>query len=343
MSTKAVKHIFKKTLSRDSTLFVQSLWARSMNKRLGDKTRLKNPYSPTFVHFFHEDIIEIWENERAVDWLLDYLVLINKRDGQFLSRILKEYLGLLQSIKKLRSRGTDLSKEELKRYLELIYEAALGASLFFYVGGDERNPKSIRQLAIKGRKLEDFFAVNDEFIKCYLVKSQKITKEQASLVLPEEVFGPISKAILSKRQKNLVLVDGKYLFLGSLNSFLRRHPEYIFNVDKKVHTGKNLKGQVAFPGIVQGFVRIVRKQKDLSKVGRGDIIISPMTTPDFMPAMRRAAAFVTDEGGITCHAAIIAREYKKPCVIGTKSGTTFFKDGDLAEVDANKGIVKIVK
>lgn len=62
--------------------------------------------------------------------------------------------------------------------------------------------------------------------------------------------------------------------------------------------------------------------------------------PAFMPAMKKAVAFVTDEGGITSHAAIIAREMKKPCIIGTKIATKVLRDGDLVEVDANKGIVR---
>jgi pyruvate,water dikinase len=67
-----------------------------------------------------------------------------------------------------------------------------------------------------------------------------------------------------------------------------------------------------------------------------------MTVPDLVSAMKRAAAIVTDEGGVTCHAAIISRELKKPCIIGTKVATKVFKDGDLVEVDANKGIVRII-
>ena len=68
-----------------------------------------------------------------------------------------------------------------------------------------------------------------------------------------------------------------------------------------------------------------------------------MTTPDYIPAMKKAAAFVTDEGGITCHAAIIAREMKKPCIVGTKIATQILHDGDLVEVDADKGVVRIIK
>ena len=81
----------------------------------------------------------------------------------------------------------------------------------------------------------------------------------------------------------------------------------------------------------------------MHKISVGDILVSPMTRPDFVPAMKKAVAFITDEGGITCHAAIVAREMKKPCIIGTKIATQLLKDGMEVEVDANKGIVKIIK
>lgn len=68
-----------------------------------------------------------------------------------------------------------------------------------------------------------------------------------------------------------------------------------------------------------------------------------MTTPDFVPAMKKAAAVITDEGGITCHAAIMSRELGIPCVIGTKIATKVLRDGDLVEVDAEKGVVRILK
>ena len=65
-----------------------------------------------------------------------------------------------------------------------------------------------------------------------------------------------------------------------------------------------------------------------------------MTRPDFLIAMEKAAAFVTDEGGLLCHAAIIAREMKKPCIIGTKNATKAFDDGDLVEVDGDDSVVR---
>lgn len=103
-----------------------------------------------------------------------------------------------------------------------------------------------------------------------------------------------------------------------------------------------LRGTIACRGKVSGKAKVVLTSAELDKVNQGDILITSMTTPDFVPAMQRAAAFVTNEGGITCHAAIISREMNKPCVIATKVATKTFKDGDTVEVDADEGIVKKV-
>ena len=76
---------------------------------------------------------------------------------------------------------------------------------------------------------------------------------------------------------------------------------------------------------------------------KGDVLVATMTKPDCVGAMKKAAAIITDEGGITCHAAIVARELGIPCIIGTKIATQVLRDGDEVEVDANKGTVTILK
>ena len=106
--------------------------------------------------------------------------------------------------------------------------------------------------------------------------------------------------------------------------------------------GEEIKGHCACSGTAKGKVKIINLKGDMSKMEKGDILVSVATNPDLVPAMEKAAAFVTDMGGITCHAAIVAREMEKPCVIGTKNATKVFKDGDLIEVDAEKGIVRKV-
>ena len=95
--------------------------------------------------------------------------------------------------------------------------------------------------------------------------------------------------------------------------------------------------------MAKGFVRLIFTEKDLNNFKEGEILVSPMTRPEFLSVMQKALAFVTDEGGITCHAAIIAREMKKPCIISTKIATQVLKDGDLVEVDADNGVVRILE
>jgi phosphohistidine swiveling domain-containing protein len=102
-------------------------------------------------------------------------------------------------------------------------------------------------------------------------------------------------------------------------------------------------GLVGSPGLVRGRARIILTNRDLIKVKTGDIMIAAMTRQDYTTGMRLAKAIVTDEGGMVCHAAITARELGKPCVVGTKVATQIFKDGDLIEVDANKGVIKLLR
>lgn len=101
-----------------------------------------------------------------------------------------------------------------------------------------------------------------------------------------------------------------------------------------------LNGSCACPGQAIGVVRIINLATEADKMNHGDILVSRATTPDIVAAMKKAAAIITDMGGITCHAAIVSRELGIPCVIGTKIATKVLKDGDRVEVDANKGIIK---
>ncbi len=104
-----------------------------------------------------------------------------------------------------------------------------------------------------------------------------------------------------------------------------------------------LHGQCGCRGHAQGPVKIVNVPADMAKMKPGDILVFVSTQPDLLPAMKKAAAFVTDQGGVTSHAAIVAREMGTPCVIATKIATQVLKDGDKVEVDADKGIVKILR
>lgn len=111
-------------------------------------------------------------------------------------------------------------------------------------------------------------------------------------------------------------------------------------------TDKNISlisGQIGSPGKVNGIATVVMNSRSKVKFPKGNILVTGMTTPDFIPLMKQAKAVVTDEGGMTCHAAIVSRELGIPCVIGTKIATKILKNGDRVEVDADKGIIKIIR
>lgn len=104
-----------------------------------------------------------------------------------------------------------------------------------------------------------------------------------------------------------------------------------------------ISGNVACKGLVRGKVKLVLSRKDFAKFETDEILVTSMTTPDFILLMKKAAAIVTNEGGLSSHAAIVSRELGVPCVIGTKIATKVFKDGDVVEVDANSGIIRLLK
>jgi pyruvate,water dikinase len=106
---------------------------------------------------------------------------------------------------------------------------------------------------------------------------------------------------------------------------------------------KEIQGQIGCPGKARGRVCVIKNiQTDAVKFKTGNILVTGMTRPEFVPLMQKASAIITDEGGITSHAAIVSRELGIPCIIGTKIATKVLKDGDLVEVKANHGTVKII-
>ncbi len=99
------------------------------------------------------------------------------------------------------------------------------------------------------------------------------------------------------------------------------------------------KGLGASPGMASGAVKIVRNTDELDKIEEGDILVTVMTTPDMVPAMKRADGIITDEGGVTCHAAIVSRELGIPCVVGTGDGSKILKENSIVTLDGSKGFV----
>ncbi|MFC1621835.1 PEP-utilizing enzyme [Patescibacteria group bacterium] len=150
--------------------------------------------------------------------------------------------------------------------------------------------------------------------------------------------------LINKRRVGFVNITwkGKTRVISGVKDIIQAIEQYNIRAEDPT-IRKVVKGNPACRGKVTGTVKVVKKLSELEKVTKGDILVARMTTPDYMIAINRAAAIVTDEGGITCHAAIVSREYNLPCIVGTRNATHILGDGDLVEVDADEGIVRVVE
>ncbi|MFH0713384.1 MAG: PEP-utilizing enzyme [Candidatus Micrarchaeota archaeon] len=263
----------------------------------------------------------------------------------------KEYLNSLNSFE-------SLSEEHLQEKLHQL-----------------QNPEVQKQQAYFEQKLQlssvekRYFAIARDFMKgkalrreamalaCYaseplhreIAKRLNLSFLQVRFMLPSEikialgennVNSVVSETELSKRTQSMVYG----LFENSEKEFIATGKEIetytalikTIAVSEKIH---ELKGTCACPGKARGAVKIIDKPEQMSKMQKGDVLVSYATTPEIVAAMRIASAIVTDFGGLTSHAAIVSRELGVPCVIGTKIGTKVFQDGDFVDVDATNGTI----
>ena len=211
-----------------------------------------------------------------------------------------------------------LKKVELMQTLKLKLRAVINESIF--------NDKTLaKQLAeIKKRlKLKNIYFLSYEEIIKYLRGEKIIEPDRLNFVLGK-----------FNNWQPLIKNDA----LAFLNSFK--------NLTQSKRNITEFKGSVAYPGIYRGKVKIIpfdlcqNITEKIAQMKQGQILVTGSTGPEMILACQKAGAIITEEGGVCSHAAIISRELKIPCVIGTKIATQVLKDGDLVEVDGNKGIVR---
>ena len=167
-----------------------------------------------------------------------------------------------------------------------------------------------------------------------LAKKMGITYNQLRWMTIDEILEGFDVTQIERReQSHSIELVHEEIILKELDTIVKNQnlKEYI------------IKGTIANKGRAQGKVCIVNSVEDNHNISKGDILVSVMTQPAFIPAMEKAAAIVTDIGGLTCHAAIVSRELGKPCIVSAKIATQVLNNGDFVEVDANQGVVKIIK
>lgn len=179
--------------------------------------------------------------------------------------------------------------------------------------------------------------------KYFKINSQNLGYLSMEEIRQSLLIGKINKKKIAWRKQNITLVTAnlKTRKMKIVDSPLPKKYQQIISLNTKFQS-KTIKGTIANPGKVTGKVRIIKDFHDIKQFIEGEILVANTTHPNYLPAMKKAKAFITNEGGVICHAAIVSRELNKPCIVGTKIATKMLRDEDLVEVDADNGIVKIL-
>ncbi len=341
---KGEKVVLAKEHSREYSLFQVRAYCDTLSraeKLIG--------YKPVNELFFYEgkDLVAIYHDPEEMKQLFAHIGK-KAQEKKFVQKTIDSFSNSFKQIKPYFAGDLNTgSKKDLKKLYNLYLDFSTDLAFVWVIPNLEYVPKKLRDLAMQAREqTQEYSSERDKLFDVNLQKVYPQLGSSSHFILPEDVFGNLDEAELKKKAN---VVSKGYIYFHDQLVYGERYKDFLEKnniklVEPKTETNTSvLRGVAASGGVVSGTVKIMLTFKDMNKVNEGDILVAPMTRPDFLPAMKKAAAFVTDEGGITCHAAIVSREMKKPCIIGAKIATKILKDGDLVEVDAENGVVTVIK
>jgi phosphoenolpyruvate synthase/pyruvate phosphate dikinase len=253
-----------------------------------------------------------------------------------------DFIQRLRFINREKKNNLDIRKQKKVLIKKLKLNKSLQEEVriinFTSIWQDERKANVLQNIAYLGKIIKEIsrrLRIKQELL--YYLGSQE------ALTIKSFKELKVLKDKLVKRQRNtfvLIRNNKELISLPEESEKILKLKQGLIN--KKSAQNGAIHGSIANTGTAVGRVSICRGIESLSKVRQGDVLVTSMTRPEFMLALKKAAAIVTDEGGITCHAAIVARELNIPAVIGTKFATKILKDGMIVEVKGNHGIVNII-
>lgn len=345
------KKIFAKEHAREYSLFRIYAWYKSMTE--GISRIVGEGSEEACVVYNGGDLVSVYYELNGLKKV--FKLILNKcSDKEFVKKEINDFLKEFEKLKEYYSGKKKINSiGELKEFYELYLSEWAYVAVIFVIPSFSVD-EELKKLAYEARvKTQEYNEAPEEILKEKLEEFFPHLKDKTRFVLPDEVWNDEVKnkeeilKRIKEREKGFVYYKGK-IYLGDVQETLDEleieliDTKSIVSGEVKQEKENELRGQIAQKGKVRGKVKLVSSVKHLEKVNEGDILVASMTVPKYLPAMKKASAFITDEGGITCHAAIIAREMNKPCIIGTKIATQILKDGDEVEVDADRGIVRIM-
>jgi phosphohistidine swiveling domain-containing protein len=285
---------------------------------------------------------DVYEHIREFAWIKN-----NKFDGSFYSR--DEVLERVSLLTK------DNPEKKLKEYLEKFSESRVQFDLYKEYFVDNKELISIidtlqEAIYFRSWRTERYYR-NAYFLQPFFIETSKRiglgkVDDIFNLKADEIVDGlksglKVDIQTIKNRSEGYVLYsnfDHVYIFSGVEADLIKKSVK----LNDAVYDSQ-IKGMIAYAGKAKGPARIILSTKELDLVQTGDVLVTSSTTPDFVPVLKRVVAIITEEGGVLSHASIISRELHIPCIIGTKNATKALKDGDVVEVDADNGVVRIIK
>jgi len=344
------KKIFTKEHSREYSLFRLASWYNIMNKWLRNK--IGKGVEEACAVYKGGDLVSIYYEPNELKQVFGS-VLEKCKDKEYIKDLINEFLDLFLELKEyyVGNKKIESVKDLKKLYKKYSFVWGYTAVIFIIPLFDVDS--GLKELAEEAREqTQEYNESIENIFKKALERFFPKLKGKTRFILPDEVWNNKIKdknyiEILKQREKGYVFYKNKIYTedlkknLENLNIELE-DKKSVISGDVEINENE-IKGQPAFKGKVRGKVKVVMSFKEVTKVKKGDVLVTAMTMPKYLPAMKKAAAFITDEGGVTCHAAIVSRELKKPCIVGTKIATKVLKDNDLVEVDAENGVVRKLK
>ena len=332
-------------LTRPFNLFTTSLWqawyeSEHMQEALGFKM------DEVLCIEVEKNIVRQYRTKDQLKRLSEGFRHLLYNDIKKLENLLQHGINLstkVDAIVKKPCGGFTEIKQAISFFNELIFFTTVFPNFpSIVLNPSETLPPSVEKLFMKLRKTSYY----PRFMKQIIIPLalHHCTTKDLELLTANELLSPEKSFIIKQRQINRGKLFIYQKLSGKETINLVSSPKSILekigstNVTQSVVTGV-----CAFPGIVRGKVHMVKDFMNPGIMKKGQVLVSISSNPILLPLMKKSCAIVTDEGGTTSHAAIISRECGIPCIVGTKIATQVFKDGDVVEVDATKGIIKRLK
>lgn len=296
-----------------------------LNEHIKKYSWIKGPVDFEDTSFTKEDYLARLENlvNDDIEAKIENISRVRKNNDSEYEKVLNQY-SFTSMIKKL--------IKAIRDFIFLRTYTTEYSDHLFYVGRHTLFKEVSERTDIE---IEDLIMLDD--------------KEIIDILRNQGIMSRKTKSMLEDRKKGfaMIWIDGNVQTVFGDESLELQNEiarNYKVSCDEEKNSNKHIiLGNVANRGKVRGVARILTSYQDIYKVEKGDIIVATMTTPDYVSAMEKASGFITDEGGITCHAAILSREFNVPCIVGTVNGTKEIKDGQMIELDAYAGKVYVIK